>query len=79
VEAVATAAALDPDGFPVDTRIQAIVDQVPDHCWESAIDTEGSIRDGAWVAEDLGMLDLTARPEGAKMILRAERPTRVRR
>jgi hypothetical protein len=61
-------------GFPVDTRIQAIVDDVPDHCWEPAIQTGGGIREGAWVAEVTGMLDLSAWPEGSQVILRAERP-----
>jgi hypothetical protein len=61
-------------GFPVDIRIQTIVDQVPDHCWEPAIESDGGIRDGAWVAEVTGMLDLTAWPEGSQVILRAERP-----
>jgi hypothetical protein len=61
-------------GFPVDTRIQAIVDDVPDQCWEPAIQTGGGIRAGAWVAEVTGMLDLSAWPEGSQVILRAERP-----
>lgn len=61
-------------GFPVDTRVQGIVDQIPDRCWEPAIQTEGGIRDGAWVAEATGMLDLTAWPAGARVFLRAERP-----
>jgi hypothetical protein len=61
-------------GFPVDTRIQAIVDEVPEDCWEPAIATEGGIRDGAWVVEVTGMLNLSAWPEGSKVILRAERP-----
>jgi hypothetical protein len=61
-------------GFPVDTRIQQIVDQVPDHCWEPAIESDGGIRDGAWVADVTGMLDLTTWPEGSTVILRAERP-----
>ncbi len=61
-------------GFPVDTRIQAIVDQIPDRCWEPAIQTDGGIRDGAWVAEATGMLDLTTWPAGARVFLRAERP-----
>jgi hypothetical protein len=61
-------------GFPVDMRIQAIVDQVPEHCWEPAIESDGGIRDGAWVVEVTGMLDLTAWPAGAMVILRAERP-----
>jgi Transposase DDE domain group 1 len=61
-------------GFPVDTRIQAIVDQVPKHCWEPAIESDGGIRDGAWVVEVTGMLDVAAWPEGSRVTLRAERP-----
>lgn len=61
-------------GFPVDARIQAVVDQIPDQGWESAIDSDGGIRDGAWVADITGMLELSTWPEGAKVIVRAERP-----
>jgi hypothetical protein len=61
-------------GFPVDARIQAIVDQVPEHCWAAAIETDGGIRDGAWVADVTGMLNLAAWPAGSRVILRAERP-----
>jgi hypothetical protein len=61
-------------GFPVDARIQAVVDRVPDHGWESAIDGDGGIRDGAWVADITGMLDLSTWPSGSTVIVRAERP-----
>jgi hypothetical protein len=61
-------------GFPVDTRIQQIVDQVPAHCWAPAIEGDGGIRDGAWVAEVTGLLDLSTWPPGARVILRKERP-----
>ena len=61
-------------GFPVDTRIQAVVDQIPDQAWESAIDRDGGIRDGAWVADITGMLELSTWPEGTTVIVRAERP-----
>jgi DDE family transposase len=61
-------------GFPVDARIQAIVDQIPDHAWEAAIQSDGGIREGAWVANITQTLDLSAWPEGAKVIVRAERP-----
>ncbi|MEC3977423.1 IS1380 family transposase [Amycolatopsis sp. H20-H5] len=61
-------------GFPVDARIQAVVDQVPEQAWESAIDRDGGIRGGAWVADITGMLDLQTWPKGAKVIVRAERP-----
>jgi hypothetical protein len=65
-------------GFPVDTRIQGIVDVIPQSCWHPAIQTEdgdgNDLREGAWVAEATGMIDLTGWPEGSRLILRKERP-----
>ena len=65
-------------GFPVDARIQRIVDLIPEQCWHPAlqtIDREGNeFREGAWVAEATGMIDLTGWPEGSRLILRKERP-----
>jgi DDE family transposase len=60
-------------GFPVDERIQAIVGLIPDQCWHPAIEDEG-LREGAWVAEATGMIDLSSWPEGSRLILRKERP-----
>ena len=43
--------------------------------WTPAYDTEDDgIRDGAWVAELTGLLDLTSWPEGMRVIVRKERP-----
>ena len=61
-------------GFPVDARIQRIVDVIPEECWHPAIQTDGELRDGAWVAEATGMIDLSSWPEGSRLILRKERP-----
>jgi hypothetical protein len=61
-------------GFPVDERIQRIVDLIPDECWMPALDSDGEIRDGAWVAEATGLVDLSNWPEGSRLILRKERP-----
>lgn len=61
-------------GFPVDARIQRIVDVIPDECWHPAIQTDGEFREGAWVAEATGMIDLGTWPEGSRLILRKERP-----
>lgn len=61
-------------GFPVDSRMQAIVDQVPAPCWAPAVESDGGIRDGAWVAEVTGLLDLSTWPSGSKVFLRKERP-----
>lgn len=64
-------------GFPVDERIQRIVDVLPEECWHPAIQTdrgENDLREGAWVAEATGMIDLSSWPEGSRLILRKERP-----
>ena len=60
-------------GFPVDERVQAIVDLIPPQCWHPAIEDDG-LRDGAWAAEATGMTGLTTWPEGSRLILRKERP-----
>ena len=44
------------------------------HGWYPAIDTDGGIRDGAWVAEATTLVDLSAWPGGTRLILRKERP-----
>ena len=60
-------------GFPVDFRIKDIVDAIPEECWYPAIETDG-LREGAWVAEVTGNVDLSAWPAGSRLILRKERP-----
>jgi hypothetical protein len=42
--------------------------------WTQAIEAGGAIRDGAWIAEATDLVDLTAWPEGTRLILRKERP-----
>jgi hypothetical protein len=61
-------------GFAVDHRIQAVVGLVPEACWHPAVEADGRLRDGAWVAEVTGMIDLSSWPEGSQLILRKERP-----
>lgn len=61
-------------GFDVDERIKRIVDLIPDQCWHPALETGGDFRDGAWVAEATGMIDLAGWPDGSRLILRKERP-----
>src|SRR4029078_1029721 len=39
-----------------------------------AIDTDGDIRDGAWVAEATTLVDLSSWPTGTRLVLRKERP-----
>ena len=65
-------------GFPVDARIQRIVDLIPDSCWHPALQTDrgdaDDVREGAWVAEATGTIDLATWPDGSRLILRKEHP-----
>jgi hypothetical protein len=62
-------------GHPVDARVRDAVDTLNrGHGWYPAIDTDGGIRDGAWVAEATTLVDLSAWPAGTRLILRKERP-----
>ena len=42
--------------------------------WAEAINTDGTIRDGAWIAEATRLVDLSSWPAGTRLILRKERP-----
>ena len=64
-------------GFPAGERIRRIVDLIPDECWHPAIEEDG-LREGAWVAEATGMIGLSSWPEGSRLILRRNAPTRAR-
>nr|WP_197089830.1 IS1380 family transposase [Mycobacterium nebraskense] len=62
-------------GYPVDGRVQDAVDTINiAGSWYPAIDTDGGLRDGAWVAEATGLVNLSSWPPGTRLILRRERP-----
>jgi hypothetical protein len=46
----------------------------PDSAWSPALDAEGEVREGAWVAELTGLLNLARWPAGMRVIARVERP-----
>ena len=48
--------------------------KIPAGAWTPAYDGDGQVRDGAWVAELTGLLDLTGWPRGMRVIIRKERP-----
>jgi hypothetical protein len=54
--------------------IEDAVRAVPASAWAPAYDSEGTPRDGAWVAEITGLLDLSGWPAGMRVIARKERP-----
>ena len=62
-------------GFPVDARVQDAVDTLNlGDGWYPGIDSDGQIRDGAWVAEATGLVTLSSWPAGTRLVLRKERP-----
>jgi hypothetical protein len=48
--------------------------RIPAHAWTPAYDDERTPRDGAWVAEATGVLELSGWPKGMRVIVRKERP-----
>ncbi|MEV6324971.1 IS1380 family transposase [Nocardia sp. NPDC051787] len=61
-------------GFTLTDTIVEAVDRIPKHVWTPAYDADGEVREGAWVAELTGMLDLTGWPDSMRLIVRKERP-----
>jgi hypothetical protein len=61
-------------GFPLPGNTEALLRLIPESVWAPAYDGDGDIRDGAWVAELTGLLDLTCWPKGLRVIARKERP-----
>jgi hypothetical protein len=62
-------------GCAIDARIRAAAEVLTtNNGWYPAITTDGQIRDGAWVAEATGLVDLSKWPAGTRLILRKERP-----
>ncbi|WP_250401395.1 IS1380 family transposase [Streptomyces cellostaticus] len=60
-------------GMVITETIHSHVHKIPPTAWTPAIETDGEVRDGAWVAELTGDL-LTGWPKGMRLIIRKERP-----
>ncbi len=61
-------------GWTLPSDAGNVIEQIPSHVWQPAYDADGEVRDGAWVAELTGLLDLTGWPEDLRVICRKERP-----
>jgi hypothetical protein len=61
-------------GFTINQATQDAILALPEEAWTAAYDIDGEPRDGAWVAEVTGLLDLDKWPEGSRVIVRRERP-----
>lgn len=61
-------------GFGLTDAYAEAIDLVPEQAWTPAYDSDGQVRDGAWVTEITGLLDLSTWPNGMRVIVRKERP-----
>ncbi|MCK9905229.1 IS1380 family transposase [Frankia sp. Cpl3] len=61
-------------GFTLPEGAAEAIATVPPGAWTPAYDGDGQPRDGAWVAELTGLMDLSGWPEGMRVIVRKERP-----
>jgi len=61
-------------GWTLPSDAGELIEQIPATVWQPAYNADGEVRDGAWVAELTGLLDLTGWPEGLRVICRKERP-----
>ena len=61
-------------GFSLPENTAELLKRIPAEVWTPAHDAGDEIRDGAWVAELTGLLDLSGWPEGMRVIARKERP-----
>ena len=61
-------------GMTITEDMQAAILKVPAGRWTPAYDGDGRVREGAWVADITGLLDLDGWPAGMRVIVRKERP-----
>lgn len=61
-------------GFGLTEPIAEAIDGLSPQVWTPAYDADGTERDGAWVAELTGVLDLSTWPDGMRVIVRKEKP-----
>jgi hypothetical protein len=61
-------------GMTITDDMRDAILKVPAAAWTPACDGGGQVRDGAWVADITGLLDLSSWPAGMRVIVRKERP-----
>ena len=61
-------------GYELRDRAREAIVSLPQSAWREAIDAEGEAREGAQVAELSEQIDLSAWPQGTRLIVRRERP-----
>lgn len=61
-------------GYELNDTVRQTILDLPETVWVQAINAGAENREGAWVAELTDDIDLSAWPEGSRLIVRRERP-----
>src|SRR5439155_21644629 len=61
-------------GYAMHGPVPEAILALPEQAWEPAINADGKAREGAWVTELTGQVNLEGWPEGTRLICRRERP-----
>jgi hypothetical protein len=61
-------------GWSITEPVRRAIRQLPDHVWHPALEQDGTLRQGAQVAELTVLVDLPGLPEDTRIIVRRERP-----
>jgi hypothetical protein len=61
-------------GYAVTEPVRQAIRALPEQVWHPALEQNGTLRQGAEVAELTGMIDLAGYPDGTRVIARRERP-----
>jgi Transposase DDE domain group 1 len=61
-------------GYPIGEPVRQAILATAEAAWTPAATADGEAREGAWVTELTGQVDLAAWPEGTRLICRRERP-----
>jgi hypothetical protein len=61
-------------GYELTEQVRGAILEIPENAWVEALDQDGSTRTNGEVCEITDMVDLSAWPEGSRLIVRRERP-----
>jgi hypothetical protein len=61
-------------GYAINNPVREQILALPEDAWTPAVNQDGQPRDGAWVAELTGLVNLGSWPEGTRLICCRERP-----
>lgn len=61
-------------GYPLNQTVREQILALEESAWAPAVNQDGQPREGAWVVELTGQVNLASWPEGTRLICRRERP-----